>query len=143
VAVVLLQLPADHRAAAVQVHVAPPQPAGLAAAQATQRDQIEHRVQPTAADRVQEPAVCAAVHTVTAGRIPVCSHAAIRSDVHTAAQSRLPLLPWAPGTKKLLITVSIELAEGLRVRRPAAELLIRGFGVQVPGGAPALTCADV
>jgi len=57
------------------------------AAQAAQRDQVECRSRwPRTAFR--NAAVCAAVHTATAGRIPVSSHAAIRSDVHTGARGR-------------------------------------------------------
>jgi hypothetical protein len=29
-----------------------------------------------------------------------------------------------------------------RINEQSSGLLIRGFGVQVPGGAPVLTCAD-
>ena len=55
VAVVLLELPGDDRGAGAEVDVAPAQPAGFAAPQPAQRDQVVGGVQPVALDGVEEP----------------------------------------------------------------------------------------
>jgi hypothetical protein len=61
--VVLLQLLADHRGLAVQVHITPAKPGRLAASQAAQGDQVIGGIQPVHRTESRNFAVCAAVHT--------------------------------------------------------------------------------
>jgi uncharacterized protein len=53
--------------------------------------------------------------------ITVTGRAALVTDPDAIARYlAVPLAPWAPGTKELFVTVGIELAEGVRIERPAA-----------------------
>ena len=51
--------------------------------------------------------------------VTVTGRAALVTDPHAAARYRaVPLIPWAPGTRDQFITITTELAEGIRISRP-------------------------
>jgi hypothetical protein len=53
--------------------------------------------------------------------VTVTGRAEVVTDLAAIARYlTVPLVPWAPGQRELFVTVGIELAEGLRIRRPAA-----------------------
>lgn len=52
--------------------------------------------------------------------VMVTGRAALVTDQAEAARyRRVPLIPWAAGTRDQFVTITMELAEGRRVRRPA------------------------
>ncbi len=52
--------------------------------------------------------------------VTVTGRAALVRDPDAAARYRhVPLVPWAPGIRDQFVTITTELAEGRRVRRPA------------------------
>jgi hypothetical protein len=51
--------------------------------------------------------------------VTVTGRAALVADLDVAARYRkVPLMPWAPGIRDQFVTISAELADGLRVGRP-------------------------
>jgi uncharacterized protein len=57
--------------------------------------------------------------------VTVTGRAALISDPEAAERYRaVPLVPWAPGRRDQFVTITIELTEGLRVRRPAATPVV-------------------
>jgi uncharacterized protein len=59
--------------------------------------------------------------TCSGWSVTVTGRAALVTDPEPAARYRkVPLVPWAPGVRDQFMTITTELAEGRRVRRPRA-----------------------
>jgi len=59
--------------------------------------------------------------------VTVTGRAALVSDPEAAERNlAVPLVPWAPGQRDQFVTITIELAEGLRVRRPVLRRCATG-----------------
>ena len=61
--------------------------------------------------------------TCSGWSVTVTGRAELVTDPDLAARyRRVPLLPWAPGVRDQFVTITTELAEGRRVRRPLPTL---------------------